>query len=398
MISRYLRELLSYILFFHELLLFRDNSKERVLFFGVNSWKHKFIKNYFIDKECIFLPRRIPLIFITCISEKRFYSAAVWGNRRKEKYNYIPFNYYKKVYEIEDGFIRSVGLGINKAKPMSLLIDSSSIHFDRERNSDLEQMIHSYIPSKSDDLRVQRCIDFIKQYNIDKYNLTQNKAELTLDPSKENILVIGQVDSDDSIKYACRNAITSNELVYFVKKRHPQANIIYRPHPEVLRNLQSQQENYLTLQKVCFIDESQSSLSSLLSCDALQTVYTISSLSGFESLLYQKAVYVYGSPFYAGWGLTKDIEAKSRGTASFSDLFYCAYIKYPTYICPLYGEKITIEEALVLIVCIREGVLFQDTKINIQRKSKNVDCKDLLKLFDINFLSSSKAVKLLREL
>jgi capsular polysaccharide export protein len=163
----------------------------------------------------------------------------------------------------------------------------------------------------------------------------------------------------------------------------------------VLRNLQSQQEDYLTLQEVCFIDESQSSLSSLLSCDALQTVYTISSLSGFESLLYQKAVYVYGSPFYAGWGLTKDIEEKPRGTASFSDLFYCAYIKYPTYICPLYGEKITLEEALVLIVCIREGMLVQGDKVKI--KNEHIDYKELLKVLDIDPLGSSRAIRLLRE-
>jgi capsular polysaccharide export protein len=279
--------------------------------------------------------------------------------------------------------------------PFSLLIYTSSIHFDRERNSDLEQMIHSYIPSKSDDMRVKRCVDFIKKYGVDKYNLTQNKADLILDHSKENILVIGQVDSDDSIKYACRNAITSNQLVYFVKKRHPEANIIYRPHPEVLRNLQSDQENYLTLKGICVLDESLSSLSSLLSCKALQTVYTISSLSGFESLLYQKNVFVYGSPFYAGWGLTNDIETNDRGIASLNHLFYCTYIKYPTYICPLYGEKITIEEALVLVVCIREGLLLE--KNQAKSRNNNVNCEELIKEFDKSLLINSRAIKLLRE-
>ena len=393
MINRYLRELLSYAVFFKALFFPLNSSKEKVIFFGVNSWKHKFIKEYFITKECVFVPKRIPIICVVRLSQNRLYSAAVWGNRRKLKYNNIPFSLYKKVYEIEDGFIRSVGLGINKIRPMSLLIDSSSIHFDRERNSELEQMINNYKPSESEGVRVQRCVSFIKKYGIDKYNLSQDKVELILDPLKENILVIGQVDSDDSIKYACSNKITSNELVYLVKKKHPQANIIYRPHPEVLRNLQSEQENYLTLKKVCFIDESQSSLSSLLSCDALQTVYTISSLSGFESLLYQKNVVVYGSPFYAGWGLTKDIETNDKGIASFSDLFYCAYIKYPIYMCPLFNEKITIEEALIIIVCIREGILGEGSK----DKNNKIDCEELLKVFDISLLGTSRAIKLLRE-
>jgi capsular polysaccharide export protein len=134
----------------------------------------------------------------------------------------------------------------------------------------------------------------------------------------------------------------------------------------------------------------------LLSCDALQTVYTISSLSGFESLIYNKNVFVYGTPFYAGWGLTQDIEAIKRANASFYSLFYCAYIKYPTYMCPLYNEEITLEEALVIIVCIREGIL-KDGQVR-KMKRVGIDCKELLKAFNINLLSNSRAIELLREI
>jgi len=38
----------------------------------------------------------------------------------------------------------------------------------------------------------------------------------------------------------------------------------------------------------------------------------MTSLSGFEALLRDKKVVTYGSPFYAGWGLTEDHAVTER--------------------------------------------------------------------------------------
>lgn len=63
-------------------------------------------------------------------------------------------------------------------------------------------------------------------------------------------------------------------------------------------------------------------------------VHTLTSLAGFEALLRAKPVTCYGRPFYAGWGLTTDIERVPRRgrRLSLDELTAAALILYPTYL------------------------------------------------------------------
>ncbi|GAF61710.1 capsular polysaccharide export system protein KpsC [Psychrobacter sp. JCM 18903] len=80
--------------------------------------------------------------------------------------------------------------------------------------------------------------------------------------------------------------------------------------------------------------------------ECVDEVHTISSLTGFEALLRGLDVTCYGLPFYAGWGLTADIDAqlspkadylerrKRDTTLTLEQLLYCALIRYPLYRLP----------------------------------------------------------------
>lgn len=50
-----------------------------------------------------------------------------------------------KVVLLEDGFLRSVGLGINHARPLSLVIDSRGMYYDCSKESDLEHILMNLI-------------------------------------------------------------------------------------------------------------------------------------------------------------------------------------------------------------------------------------------------------------
>jgi len=75
-------------------------------------------------------------------------------------------------------------------------------------------------------------------------------------------------------------------------------------------------------------------------------VHTISSLTGFEALLRDLTVICYGLPFYAGWGLTVDVDAdlppkalymqrRQRSTPlTLEQLIQCTLIAYPLYRLP----------------------------------------------------------------
>ena len=43
--------------------------------------------------------------------------------------------------EVEDGFIRSAGLGANCVPPLSVIVDGAGAHFDPARENGLERML-----------------------------------------------------------------------------------------------------------------------------------------------------------------------------------------------------------------------------------------------------------------
>jgi capsular polysaccharide export protein len=67
-------------------------------------------------------------------------------------------------------------------------------------------------------------------------------------------------------------------------------------------------------------------------------VHVLTSLTGFEALLRGLDVTVHGHPFYAGWGLTRDMAgplARRTRTLALSELIAGTLILYPRYIDPV---------------------------------------------------------------
>jgi capsular polysaccharide export protein len=65
-----------------------------------------------------------------------------------------------------------------------------------------------------------------------------------------------------------------------------------------------------------------------------------SSLAGFEALLRFKPVTTHGVPFYAGWGLTRDlgsIPARRTTKRSLDELVAAVLLLYPRYLDPVTG-------------------------------------------------------------
>lgn len=64
----------------------------------------------------------------------------------------------------------------------------------------------------------------------------------------------------------------------------------------------------------------------------------MTSLLGFEALLRGTPVTTTGAPFYAGWGLTRDLGAPPKrrsARSSLEQLVYAALIAYPRYFDPV---------------------------------------------------------------
>jgi capsular polysaccharide export protein len=261
-----------------------------------------------------------------------------------------------KIVLVEDGFLRSVGLGINHARPLSLVIDSRGMYYDCSKESDLEHILNFDEFDQSNLNRAQVLIKRLVELKLTKYNLkSKNQNEQAcLDSIKQAksqgkkiVLVPGQVESDASIKKGSPQITTNLDLLQCVASKVTDAFVIYKPHPDVLTQLRRGElqsaEEFYDLQ-ITDMD-----MADLL--EVVDEVHTMTSLTGFEALLRGKRVVCYGLPFYAGWGLTQDVLSCERRQRKLSleELVIGALIKYPTYCDPKTGHLIDVETAVELL-------------------------------------------------
>jgi capsular polysaccharide export protein len=124
------------------------------------------------------------------------------------------------------------------------------------------------------------------------------------------------------------------DLLRAARERHPEALIVYKPHPDVEAGFRRGRIPLKLAQMYADRIAANTGIIDLIqACDRLET---ITSLAGFEALLRGKPVTTHGQPFYAGWGLTEDLcpVPRRRGTRSLDELVAAALILYPRYLDP----------------------------------------------------------------
>jgi capsular polysaccharide export protein len=174
---------------------------------------------------------------------------------------------------VEDGFLRSVGLGVH------------------------------YVPSAS--------------------------------PGRRRILVPGQVEDDAAVRLGAGRIRTNLALLEAVRRAEPDAFLVFRPHPDVETGYRRGHVPRRAALRFADVVVSRGDIGGLFG--QVEAIHTIGSLAGFEALLRGLAVTTWGRPFYAGWGLTTDMEPPPRrGRAlSLDALVAGALIRYPRYLDPL---------------------------------------------------------------
>ncbi|TLP42393.1 beta-3-deoxy-D-manno-oct-2-ulosonic acid transferase [Cohaesibacter sp. CAU 1516] len=240
---------------------------------------------------------------------------------------------------IEDGFIRSVGLGAAFVPAASLIFDGQGIYYDPSRPSDLEWMLKHQDVTPEERERGAEVRRLLVDAAVSKYNLgNQSSQMLDLPGDREIILVPGQVSDDASIltnrSQSLDFATGSNPnrlLLERVRQDNPDAFILYKPHPDVQSGLRN---GALTAQQLADLTDLVVPEEDILSLiDLCDKVETISSLTGFEALLRHKAVVVHGLPFYCGWELTEDRTICDRRgrKRDLDELVFLTLCRYPRY-------------------------------------------------------------------
>ncbi|OIQ39202.1 MAG: beta-3-deoxy-D-manno-oct-2-ulosonic acid transferase [Roseobacter sp. MedPE-SW] len=236
---------------------------------------------------------------------------------------------------VEDGFLRSRGLGADLVPPMSLVLDRQGIYYDPRQPSDLDDLITQRADlGPAEALRAEALIQQLIRNSLSKYNLSGEPPAL---PAGHRILVPGQVEDDASIKAGCGRINTNLELLRATRKANPKAVIIYKPHPDVEAGLRPGGLPETGIAEE-LADVVASNCDPMALLDMVQEVWTMTSLLGFEALLRGAKVTTLGLPFYAGWGLTTDKRTPPPWRAARPDLLGLAHavlIDYPRYFDPI---------------------------------------------------------------
>lgn len=261
----------------------------------------------------------------------------VWANQARDAEGAI---------RVEDGFLRSRGLGAKLVPPLSLVTDDLGIYYDPTRPSRLEELIAQRETLRPDqERRAERLVSRLLSDGLSKYNTGQPAPTL---PDGHRILVPGQVEDDASILLGTSGVRTNLELLQTAREANPDAVLIYKPHPDVEAGLR---EGRIEAEELADLILDNCDPASLL--PHVNEVWTMTSLLGFEALLRGVQVTTLGAPFFAGWGLTTDLGAvpvRRGARPSLMGLVHATLIDYPRYMDPLTGQSCPIEVAVDRLV------------------------------------------------
>ena len=324
---------------------------------GFTRWKRPFLRRFMPGCELSFLRSRV---------RQRHRQIVHWGRASEQ----LLLAHPGRVIQVEDGFLRSVGfgnkihlrivqllnnVGIRAARPpspLSWVVDNQGVYYDSTRPSALEGWLATADPSIEQLERAAALRQRLVQEAITKYNLS---APAWHRPSglRRVVLVPGQVESDASIRFGAPGIRTNLELLKAVRNAEPDAYIIYKPHPDVVAGLRRSSVAESQALLVADLVLREASVQQLFA--QVDAVHVLTSLAGFEALLRGIEVHVWGLPFYAGWGLTKDAHSCSRRgrKLSLDALVFGALIAYPRYVSRRSGWQITPEQAIDELVAWR---------------------------------------------
>lgn len=296
-------------------------------------WKHRPLRLCFPERRVRFVSRldEVPDGAVL----------AVWGMRAVPEASKHGIS----VVRIEDGFLRSVGLGADLIRPLSWVVDGQGMYFDATQPSDLDVLLAETTFSNELLQRAAALRERIVAAGLTKYNVGASAWQRP-SGSPRVILVPGQVESDASLAYGAPGIKTNLGLLQAVRTANPDAFVLYKPHPDVVAGLRKQGKDENDAARWCDEIVVDAPMGDLLR--EVDEVHCLTSLAGFEALLRGKEVTCHGQPFYAGWGLTTDRVpvARRRRRLSLDELVAGALILYPRYMSRWRDELVSPEEAL----------------------------------------------------
>ncbi|EAJ2374693.1 capsular polysaccharide biosynthesis protein [Campylobacter jejuni] len=270
-----------------------------------------------------------------------------WGRKKSGlKAMNLAKKYKAKFILLEDGFIRSLNLGVENSPSFSMVKDDIGIYYDATMPSKLENLLNTCEFKDEEIKQAKKAIELIKKYKISKYNNNLDIPDNYFQKDEKRVLIITQTANDASLEFGLAKDFKTLDMIKDAIKENPKSTIYIKIHPDVLSGKKQSDLDLNSLPKECILITENFNPIALL--EFFDKVYTKTSGMGFEALMQECECICYGMPFYAGWGLTKDkLECKRRmQKRSLEEVFYVAYILYAEYFNPCLNQKSNIFDTI----------------------------------------------------
>jgi capsular polysaccharide export protein len=209
------------------------------------------------------------------------------------------------------------------------VFDRKAMHFDRSRPYMLEETYDFAV----DMALMEKAVELsrrMREEGMAKYRLSVRRSVAeVIDPTRKKILLLGQVEADLSIRYGAERLITGNELLQLAADENPDAQILYRPHPEALAYAKAHYSKPAGVAHIATILTSDFGVGDCL--NNANKAYTVTSLPASKRLCGTSQVVTLGAPFYSGWEFTEDRLPNTRRNRRLTPLEVLAgaYLLYP---------------------------------------------------------------------
>jgi capsular polysaccharide export protein len=252
---------------------------------------------------------------------------------------------------LEDGFLRSVGLGPTEP-PLSLVVDDVGIYYDARAPSRLERMLayegpDDLVADERLQVRARQCRRRIGEARLSKYNHAPDTLPAGWNGGdRPRVLVVDQTYDDASVTQGLAGPASFDRMLEAACDEHPDAHIVVKVHPATAAG---HKRGYLADRRLpAGVERLVEPVNPVSLLEHVDHVYVCTSQLGFDALMQDKAVSCFGAPFYAGWGLTKDhvITSRRGRQRSIDELVVAALLLYPRYLHPVRAERCEAEEAI----------------------------------------------------